>query len=313
MDVQTVESACPVCQETNGEHVYTRRQYRTGDLTHFGLRRCSACKHVYLSPRPTDGTLGSYYGEGYYTVANANAQTARVTEHALRYSRYVGRLVGNTPGTLLDVGCGDGEFLALMASKGWKCHGVERDERTGSLVRSKPGILSVRESLQDFDNEKFDCITMFEVVEHLTDPLSDLQTCRRLLSPDGRLLVKTPNFNSLERVSLGPNWISLEIPRHLQFFTERTLGKCLRSAGLEPTMIFQPWNEEAFTRSIWLMLTNAGKLAASSTAAFTPSSWRRQANRYVSALLSPLCYAASLLRVGHTIMMVAVRNDLGEA
>jgi SAM-dependent methyltransferase len=84
-----------------------------------------------------------------------------------------------------------------------------------------------------FAEASFDAITLYHVIEHVPDPLDVFSECRRLLKPGGRLVMGTPNSESLGHRTFQRCWRGLEPPRHLQLFSPRTLAGCARRTGLE--------------------------------------------------------------------------------
>jgi methionine biosynthesis protein MetW len=134
-------------------------------------------------------------------------------------------------GRLLDVGCGNGERLALLNSLGWQAQGVEMDEMAVGLAR-KSGLEVHLGSVQtqNYSKNTFDVITMNHVIEHLHDPISLLQECRRILKPRGLLVITTPNFSSWGHKVFKNCWRGLEPPRHLFLFNFINLPKILQFA-----------------------------------------------------------------------------------
>ncbi|MFQ3550180.1 MAG: class I SAM-dependent methyltransferase, partial [Armatimonadota bacterium] len=209
---------------------------------------------------------------------------------------------------ILDIGCGDGAFVEYMAKIGADCYAVEPDERTRELVSNYEGINKVWQDIKDVDESGFDVITMFEVIEHLTDPINNLKICNKLLKDNGSLIIKTPNFNAFERKLLGPDWISLEIPRHLQFYSESTLKKILNKSGFEIERIIYPTHDRALLRSIWLKITTKGEAASTGKAEYTTNSWRRKIDKTASFLLYPLWLIFSFFRASHSIAVHAIKS-----
>ena len=143
---------------------------------------------------------------------------------------YLGK---SRPG-LLDVGCGDGQFLSEMLKLGWKGSGIDFDAAAVENGRKKYGLdLAVGEFMSaEYPERGFDAVTMSHVIEHVPDPIACLEKCRRLLPPGGRLVVTTPNTGSLGHQRFKDCWRGLEPPRHLHIFTPGLLAECARRAGL---------------------------------------------------------------------------------
>jgi SAM-dependent methyltransferase len=143
-------------------------------------------------------------------------------------------LNGGHRGKLLDVGCGNGSFLAMMQDAGWEVTGVDPDKVAATLARKRFGISILNGSLEDagFAEESFDAVTLSHVIEHVYDPVALLRECRRVLRPGGKIVVTTPNLASQGHRAFGSSWVPLDPPRHLHLFTSATLGACCERAGL---------------------------------------------------------------------------------
>lgn len=235
------------------------------------MYQCDGCGSAYLDPRPDRATIGIAYSD-YYTHCVQGASAVRrigVIKTLLHdwlngylNSRYglVRRpahamgclLIPLLPplraaadaecrhlprppidgGALLDVGCGNGQFLAVAREMGWNAEGIDFDEQAVRAARANG--LEVRhggiELLQGV-RERYDVITLSHVIEHVHDPLDLLVRIHLLLKPGGRLWLETPNLESVGHGLYGPHWRGLEPPRHLVLFTSTSLRSVLRRAG----------------------------------------------------------------------------------
>lgn len=138
------------------------------------------------------------------------------------------------PGTLVDIGCGDGSFLRAMADRGWQVSGVDFDAEAVALIRTRYR-LDVQVGTAEWlvaNGRKYDVVTASHVLEHVLDPIEFLRKCRQLLRPGGRVILRTPNCASFGHRMFGRAWRGLEPPRHLQLFTISSLAACGRAAGL---------------------------------------------------------------------------------
>lgn len=180
--------------------------------------RCDACSLGYLNPRPTTEEIGRYYPEGYYGYRKLQHERYR------RQAEHVPRA-----GTqLLDVGTARGDFLVVMRDKGWEVTGIEPFGQAGN-----PHDLTIHRfdfpAECDLPTEAYDVITAWAVFEHLRDPGRAFRECARMLKPGGRLIVQVPNLRSI-----WSRWaLQEDVPRHLHFFTPRTLRAYGTAAGLE--------------------------------------------------------------------------------
>jgi SAM-dependent methyltransferase len=132
----------------------------------------------------------------------------------------------------LDIGCGDGAFLQSLKSRGWDVYGTETSAAACAIARTK-GI-SVHEgelASADFPDRFFDVITLWHVLEHIPDPVAELDRIRRMLRDDGSLVIEVPNSDSPTLQFCGGQWYGLDVPRHLQHFSPSTLQHLLDSTG----------------------------------------------------------------------------------
>lgn len=138
-------------------------------------------------------------------------------------------------GDLLDVGCGNGNFLHEMKGLGWRVCGVEPDNQSAEIAANKYNLDVFCGSLEDavFGGRKFDVITLNHVIEHLEDPVSVLNRCRELLKDGGKVVLTAPNIESLGFDTFKRSWYALDVPRHFFQFSMRTLRGCAKKAGFE--------------------------------------------------------------------------------
>jgi 2-polyprenyl-3-methyl-5-hydroxy-6-metoxy-1,4-benzoquinol methylase len=138
-------------------------------------------------------------------------------------------------GILLDIGCGNGEFLASASKMGWKVKGVDPDPQAIAACREQ-GFDAVFESLQALPLDllgKVDVITSSNCIEHVSDPQAFLTAAFKLLKPDGRIWLSTPNPQGLGIKVFGRFWRGLEPSRHLCVPSQRQLMRMLVEAGYD--------------------------------------------------------------------------------
>ena len=138
-------------------------------------------------------------------------------------------------GRALDIGCGQGWFVKQFVDRGWNAIGIEVSNTAAYHACNQLGLnikVGVDVSRQLEDNH-YDVIGLWHVLEHLEDPMRMLSEIRRLLKDDGRALIGVPNFGSSE-AKLGKYcWFHLDVPRHLYHFNEQNLKQLLDMAGLK--------------------------------------------------------------------------------
>ena len=207
------------------------------------LVRCVRCSLVYTSRLPTSEELSEWYAAYPETTNVSELTTRRFHELLDRFEPF------RQTGRLLDVGCGDGHFLAAAAERGWTVCGSEYGD--APRVRARELGLDVRPApfpATPDEAGSFDVVTAIEVIEHVADPRDEVRRVRELLRPGGCLYITTPNFDSLSRRITGPRWRAIEYPEHLSLFTARSLdhltgaeglsGVETRTTGISPTDIW---------------------------------------------------------------------------
>jgi SAM-dependent methyltransferase len=188
----------------------------------FSIARCQACGLGHTQPAPPD--LARYYGSAYYGGRHGFTARFRAARRADLLER-----IGTIPGNVLDIGCGEGEFLLATRERGRPGVGIE----LGPAARAaRAAGLDVRESLESASAlAPFAAVTLWHSLEHLPDPLGTLAAARRLLSPDGRLVVAVPDNGGWQARIFGRRWFHLDVPRHLYHFDARSLAGLLERAG----------------------------------------------------------------------------------
>tara|TARA_B100000579_G_C22755090_1_gene816003 strand:+ start:160 stop:1011 length:852 start_codon:yes stop_codon:yes gene_type:complete len=134
-------------------------------------------------------------------------------------------------GRLLDIGCGNGSFLAFMNKKGFKVSGIESNAKARSICLENN--IDVQSTQAELPPESFDAISLWHVLEHLPHPENSIKTYRDLLKPAGLLIVAVPNFESHDSNHYQQHWAALDVPRHLWHFTPKGLIKSAQGIGFD--------------------------------------------------------------------------------
>jgi 2-polyprenyl-3-methyl-5-hydroxy-6-metoxy-1,4-benzoquinol methylase len=156
-------------------------------------------------------------------------------------------LANHRPGMLLEVGCGNGAFLARMRDRGWQVQGVEVDPAAARIAEDTFGLHVDVGTLEEanYPSDSFDALAMNHVIEHVSDPIGLLRGCHRVLKPGGELIVVTPNMNGIGHKRFQRHWRDLEPPRHLHLFSQSSLESIARQTGFHAVEIWTtPANAE---------------------------------------------------------------------
>jgi SAM-dependent methyltransferase len=139
------------------------------------------------------------------------------------------------PARLLDVGCAAGFALTALRARGYDVHGVELSAEMAALARRRLGADLIHCGVleEGLFGGKFDVITMFDVVEHIEDPVAFLATARRMLNPGGVIVFETQNVASWFAKLMGVKWQHYKFQEHLYHFDPKTVRVLLGKAGLD--------------------------------------------------------------------------------
>ncbi len=208
----------------------------------FRVVRCRRCGLVYVNPRLPGERLHQMYQEEYWSSDRAKdfGYTQYLAEKPLylRTWRLRSRLLARhapRPGRVLDVGCAAGFFLAVMAEQGWSPCGLEISEPMVRYAREQMRLPDVRRGdllSVDLPPDSFDLVTLWDVVEHLEDPVAHLRRAAAALKADGLLVLETQNVASAFARLLGRKWQHYKHEEHLYHFDPASLARLLDAAGL---------------------------------------------------------------------------------
>jgi len=212
----------------------------------FTVVRCGSCGAGVTTPEASPEELASYYPSGYGPYERPANPLVRLASAAIRaWQGFLAvrafpleRTRELTPGRAVDVGCGRGDLGALLIRRGWRVTGVEPSAEACAAARAR-GIDARRGTLADVPLEPgaYDIAVFKHSLEHVDDPVADLERVRAALRPGGLVLVTVPNFSSWQRRRFGSRWFHLDLPRHRMHFTPAALRRALHRAGHEPVRL----------------------------------------------------------------------------
>lgn len=230
--------ACVVCGADDGSLVARGRDYELQTCANDWLvMACPHCSHAWLNPRPVDAALPVIYPSHYYSYD----MSRRVGSAVMRIKSGLDRRklakafahLRRVPGRFFDIGCGDGRYLSIAQSLGVPRDGLYGIEMgaAAALTAHRSGFRVEAGNADTFDGfagVTFDAVSMFHVIEHLADPRRAVARIRSWLSPDGLMLIETPNRDALDaRWFEASYWGGYHFPRHWHFFTEQSMRKML--------------------------------------------------------------------------------------
>ena len=234
---------CALCGSNNSCKILTSR----GTLPYFdnyvfSLVQCKDCGLIYLNPRPAQQEISKLYGEkgclndGKFGFLERKVGNLLLTARVRRIMKY------KKNGRILDIGCGDGEFLLLLYKKGWKTYGIDISRKACKLATDKLKQNILNHELKDcnFPEAYFDLITLNHVLEHLLDPNKELREIHRILKGRGMLLICVPNIGSFQFKISKEHWFGLRLPWHVYQYSPNTIVAMLKKNGFEVVKITYP-------------------------------------------------------------------------
>jgi len=204
------------------------------------LVRCRQCGLVYVTPRLTEEAIQGLYADHYFGSPDAGglgyrnytAEQECFLQTFRRRMRWL-ETYGEPGGRLLDVGCAAGFFMQIGRERGWEVYGVEPASRMAQFARSELGLAVFGGKLREagFPSGSFDAVTLWDVLEHLTDPRQDLLEVHRVLRAGGLLVLETQNIASWAARVLGKRWLHYGNQLHLFHFSPQTVSRLLADTG----------------------------------------------------------------------------------
>jgi 2-polyprenyl-3-methyl-5-hydroxy-6-metoxy-1,4-benzoquinol methylase len=232
---------CPLCGAFDRRILFQRDQWHAVE--------CARCQMVFIGDKPLayDAQASDHdWMDEYLKEVSRRKANRPILMFFSRLTRPLRRdamerqlshtLHWRREGKLLDLGCGDGRFLAMAASQ-FDVMGVELSPSAAEAAKARvPGrtilVSPVTEAV--LPESAFDVVTQFGYIEHEWQPVSGLQVAYRALKPGGILVLKTPNFASWNRSFMGEDWCGIHLPSHCNYFTPATLRQMLRQVGFQP-------------------------------------------------------------------------------
>jgi len=224
---------CLICGSKEFEPFLVCKDY-TFSKENFNIQKCKLCDFKFTNPRPDDSNIGTYYkSEEYISHTNTKKGIINRMYHYVRsytllkkiqlISSYVSR------GTILDYGCGTGMFLSACEQDGWNTIGMEPDDQARKLAKTQNiQVFTDKKQLKEnIKDSSLQVITLWHVLEHVTDLDDTLTFFKSALNKNGVLIIAVPNPASYDAKYYKEYWAAYDVPRHLYHFEENTVKRLL--------------------------------------------------------------------------------------
>ena len=205
----------------------------------FNIDSCVSCNFKFTNPRPSEKKVHKYYQSDNYIshtsskkgLFNTIYHTVRNYQFKKKYS-IINSLTTKDEKTILDVGCGTGEFLNYFKQKNWLTKGVETDKKAREHAIEKYNC-SVDDKIDKIikSGEKFDIITLWHVLEHVYDFKDYLYKLKGVLNKGGHIILGLPNCNSYDANYYKENWYAFDLPIHVSHFTQNDIKALVKEIG----------------------------------------------------------------------------------
>lgn len=202
---------------------------------------CICCGFVYVNPRPDWNILSELYQSYHARNAKGVESWALLMDKVFKETACLIKRQYPHAGKILDIGCGYGHFLNIMRDCGWDTYGLEPSYQAVSYAKTRM-LNVVHGTLNEaaYDANSFDVITMFYVLEHLSNPVEALLRVNRTLKPGGLLILRVPHTTPIVRVLSTPGIANnlYDLPFHLSDFSPETIRCILEKTGYETIRTF---------------------------------------------------------------------------
>ncbi len=229
---------CPACKGNKINKKLDCIDHSTSKET-FTIVSCETCDFTFTNPRPKDENLGEYYKSDMYISHTNNKkglfnwlyQTIR--NYAIGSKLNLLKSVSRK-GKHLDIGCGTGEFLNACKNAGYNTKGIEPSElaRTQAIKNYSLDV-SENTDLSQFENNLFDSISMWHVLEHIPNLNETLKHLSRILKVNGKIIIAVPNHKSWDAKHYKGYWAAWDVPIHIWHFSLPTITNLLNKHNLK--------------------------------------------------------------------------------
>ena len=214
-------------------------------------------------PQPSLENLGKYYESvDYISHTDSKRSLFEKCYHFIKSIALKNKLnlvnsLQPEKGNILDIGAGTGDFLSVVKENGWNTIGVEPSEKAKAIAKKK-GVSFVDQT-SELENNSLDVITMWHVLEHVPNLDNQIKELKRLLKPNGSLIIAVPNFKSFDAKHYGNFWAAYDVPIHFWHFSKSAIKKLFAKEDMKLVQVL-PMKFDSFYVSLLSEKYKNGKM-----------------------------------------------------
>lgn len=243
------------------KHFLNVKDYSVSQET-FELLHDAELDMLITHPKPSLEKLPSYYESKDYISHTDGKKT--LFEKMYQFVKGIAlknklKLINSQSqkGKILDIGAGVGDFLMTAKNDGWEIIGIEPSEKAKSIAIKK-GVSFVND-VKEIESHSLDVITMWHVLEHVPNLEEQIAELKRLIKPNGTIIIAVPNFNSFDANYYGKYWAAYDVPIHLWHFSKTAIQKLFAKEQLELVNVL-PMKFDSFYVSLLSEKYKTGKM-----------------------------------------------------
>ncbi|MEQ9466877.1 MAG: class I SAM-dependent methyltransferase [Ekhidna sp.] len=278
---------CPICKHTQFDNFMICNDHSVSGES-FALVICRKCTLIFTNPRPVKEQLNKYYqSDQYISHTDKGNSLINIVYKLVRLytlkrkvkllSRY-----NETKGTLLDYGCGTGDFLNASRKNKWQAFGYEPDDMARSIaIKKNPNAL-----IDSLDNspEELNLITAWHVIEHVSKLRETITTLRKKLKKGGHMILALPNYKSFDAQHYKEYWAGYDVPRHLYHFDIRSMEAFAREFKMSIIDVLPMKFDSYYVSMLSEKYKNGGNIIRAFKNGFLSNKKARQSKQYSSLI-----------------------------
>ncbi len=249
---------CNLCGNDNSQILYPKSVAQAHQIV-----KCKICGLMYANPQESVDSEKALKTNIPEKLPNENGSQyiQKQTIQLKDYKKIITTVKdsGITKGKVLEIGANVGTFLNVWKEEGWEVLGLDPDKAVSLYAKNKYNINVIPLTIKEANllNESFDVVIMLHVLEHIGNPMAELQMIHKVLKPNGILVIETPRYDSLIFKLLGRRERSISCNNHIFFFTSNTIRALLERSGFNPVKL----NSVGRTLTIDRLLYNLGVMS----------------------------------------------------